>query len=625
MKKFLVVFFLLISGLLRALSPPIVVEPKEPSPRQAEAAAKEYYEQHQDSMTAVDWYEIALVLVTGGQWDLAKRSLGRALALDPDLVDAYIQLGYIDVWQKNGESAIAEFDAALERSPCNRTALQGLTEVAVGFSKERPRRKDAIALLRQVQECDPENPDVLFYLGRALAWDGQRAAAEEALKKCLSLAPEYSDAAIQLAHLYVQEGKNEEAEAIFLQYPDNPEARKGRARIASKKGNQEEAKGHYQAVLESNPADDEARVGLSRSFASLMHYDDAFEQYELVQEESSIHWDEKLNLRALVHPGILAEMSYTQSHESDPSVNAPVVKTYYFDQGIYLLLPIYNRWRIDLKEIYFHQRENDIYPPIGVNYTAYLSGAQMVSHYFFAKDWKWDVILRGLDAWGSRSTNYPFRSTGRFEPGTLLMYNGEHFLFVADAHVESFIIKNFSITRSELLRVDYLQGAGGVRIPVWLQPSGEVWYGRAFYHDSLDNWKSFLQVDGRIGFPGLQDYLTLRYRYEHGHFKALTPNYFSYRLQLRNTAGGIVHAPVGKSCYLEGSFDHQWQMTRNLIQPIGSFIFTAAKQYLIGNKIEAKIGYRYRDRLKAEFGWHWFRNTLPYHDWRLNGSVLWQF
>ena len=119
--------------------------------------------------------------------------------------------------------------------------------------------------------------------------------------------------------------------------------------------------------------------------------------------------------------------------------------------------------------------------------------------------------------------------------------------------------------------------------------------------------------------------LTTSYLFEHSGFKHLNPDYFSYKQQLRNTIQLKYHQELHSQLYFEMFWDHTWEMTYNLFLPVGNFVFVAPKLYLIWNTYTAQMNWRYKDSLKIEMGFHYLYNTLPYRDYNLHGSIVWQF
>lgn len=418
------------------------------------------------------------------------------------------------------------------------------------------------------ERLEENNPDVLFQEGRRLSQKGEWKEAEIVLKKCLKLAPQYTDAALQLARIYTWEGRVKEAEAIYNQYPNNIDAKRG---------------------LVAN-------------------------------------WNRSFDMRSHLNPTILMDFFHTSSKEDDPTLKAPVVKTYYDYVAPALLVPLIDTLRLDLKGIVFRQQENNIYQTFAVNYKALITGGEASSHYLFLKNWKWNLVLRGLSAQNTGINNaFPFKDTVRFEPGTSIMYANGSQIGVIDLHVESFIIKNFSKIISELLRTDQGELRYVCQPDVYYHPYLEAWLNESFYHDNLHNRRDIQGFEGRICLLRTSKLISGIYRFEHAHFKKLNRNYFSFDQQFRNTLGVKLYHDFLSGISLELIYERSFQNTYKLFQPIGDFLFIAKQQKLKGNRITGNVFYQWKDHLRIKLGGHYFRDTLPYRDWNINGSILWQF
>ncbi len=540
-------------------------------------------------------------------------------------VSSRIKLAQEQIQQGKLESAYEILMQVLNESPCKRKALHELEKIGLEWKNAQDKQSNVLEIYGLLNHCKPHNPDILYFLGvhlaRAERWD----EAETVLKECLYLMPKYADAEIQLGFLYLWRNQTDLAESIFARHSGNADAQMGMARIYQKRGETGRAQAVHRQIVDQNPNHREARRLLARSLASEMNYSDAKSHYAwLIDNDPNTpeHFAELLDVKSHTNFAIYLESFYTDAKENDPTLKAPVVKDYYFFNAVHFLIPLLDRWRLDLKQIYFHQRENDIYPPIGVNYSVYLAGAQVTSSWLFYKDWKWDLYARSFEAWGQQDVSYPFHRTTRLEPGTALVYNSERQLFVFDAHRESFIIKNFARLQSELLRTDFLAGVYRYRIPVALQPELEAQAAHIFIQG--DNWNNTEAGIARCKIPWIK-YFTAIYRFDHGHFDKLNPNYYSFKQQLMNTLGVRLHCDFYSNVYFETTYEHRWKTTYQLYQPIGNYIFVADKQYLIANKIISKLSCRYRDSFRFELEGHYFYESLPYRDWNISGSLLWQF
>jgi tetratricopeptide (TPR) repeat protein len=535
-----------------------------------------------DPRTADEEYELALFYILAGNVDLAKIHAAKAIELKKNFTEAEIQMGFIFLWENQIDQAELLFQRVLDREPCNKQALFGLGKIAIQSSDVK-----AIELFTQLYTCDSKNADALFYLAQLYKKSNRLEEAENAYRSALEINPNYVDAAEGLARLYELKKNKSGLKDLSEKYPSNPEIQ------------------HIYA----------------RYLLNTENFKEANQIYNRLPPNRQI-WTEYWGIKSRTNVSSSLEANYTDAKESDPTLRVPVVKDYYFYGALNIFVPIFDALRLDAKAFVYHQRENDILPPVGVNYNIYESGAQLLLHYYFALNWRWDLTARAFDSWGAGQMTYPFDKTARFEPGTSIVLNSEH-LFVLDAHVESFIIKNFAKIQSELLRTDFAQTAYGYRPNIFLHPKVESNVGWIYFHDSLHNLKNkqsaFAQID--LYFP----WLTTFYLFEHSGFKYLNPNYFSYKNQIRNTIDLRIYKELAKGWYFEIYWDHTWELTQNLFLPIGNLLFVAPRLYLIWNKLAAQISYQYKDKLKFEIGGHYLHNTLPYTDWNLHGSIVWQF
>lgn len=560
------------------LDPPFTERPSEIRVEQKKIETLERLEPR----TADEEYELALFYILAGKLDLAKTHLLQAMELKKNFTKAEIQMGFIYLWENQMDEAQFFFEKVLTKHPCEQRALLGLGRIATQRSDEQ-----AIEIFTKILACDPKNTDALFYLGQLYKKTNRLEEAQKAYRKVLEIDPRVEDAAESLARVYELKNDESSLKELSEKYPSNFEIQ------------------HIYARFLLN----------SESFK------EANQVYSRLPPNRQI-WTEYWGVKSRTNVSSSLEANYTEAKESDPSLRAPVVKDYYFYSAFNIFVPIFNAWRVDAKAFLYHQRENDILPPVGVNYNIYESGAQLLSHYYFARNWRWDLSARAFDSWGAGHMQYPFHKTVRFEPGTSVILNTQH-LFILDAHVESFIIKNFAKIKSQLLRTDYAQTAYGYRPEVFLHPKAEANAAWIYFHDSLHNLKNkqslFAQMD--LYFP----WLTTFYLFEHSGFKYLNPNYFSYKNQIRNTIELRLHKELIRGFFFEIFWDHTWELTKNLFLPIGNFLFVASRLYLIWNTLAAQLVYQYKDKLRFEMGGHYLHNTLPYTDWNLRGSIVWQF
>jgi tetratricopeptide (TPR) repeat protein len=139
------------------------------------------------------------VLGQMGEVSSAERVLRRALQLAPDKAQVHYYLSLIlmlkgQQLEKKGaaEQAEAAFREAVQRA---REALaitkdNGYAYMTLGQSlKSLGQRDEALAALRQSVRCNPELPELHFYLGALLAEKGEAAEARRHLEEALEFGP----------------------------------------------------------------------------------------------------------------------------------------------------------------------------------------------------------------------------------------------------------------------------------------------------------------------------------------------------------------------------------------------------------------------------------------------------
>lgn len=532
------------------------------------------------------------------------------LKAHPDSIKAREKLAEIYMAQQNWEKAFDTFKEILRLDTCNANALNGLSKLGEKWLYDPKRKKENVEIYHTLSHCQSSNPDWLYLYARALYQTKKFDLAEKTANQALKIAPNYADADILIGLILKHKHEYEKATAIFQKYPNHPDAVEGLKAIE-----REERPYHLEKALAAHQN---------------LQFDLAYEHYSwLIQDDAEEfdRWPAALDSRSHIRPSLSIDFDYTEAKENDPSLRAPVVKDYYFLNQIQLKLPVSNRVRFSLKQIYYHQRENDIYPPIGVNYSAESEGGEIGAEVFFARYFRFDLSAKGFRMTGDSTATYPFKNATRFEPGaTFFFNNGDHFISL-NAHRESYIIKDFSVFKSKLLSTDFYTFGYGFKMNRTLSFQLEAFANYVRIHDHQDNWKHFEEASARLSLPipRFWKYFFLLYRFEFGHYDKLNLNYYSYDRQYRNTAGILFEYFFTTSTFWQVAYEHRWQRTYQLFQPIGNSTLIQGRQYLAANRITSKFGSQFKDRWKIELEGHYFHETLPYRDWNLKGKITFQF
>jgi tetratricopeptide (TPR) repeat protein len=483
-------------------------------------------------------------------------------------------------------------------------------------------------IFREIAASFSENADHLFHVGRLAAWLSEWEESERFLKKCLQMNRNHIDAAVQLGHVYLYNQRWNEAEEIFARYPDHMPAKAGLAKCALWRGDYPVAEECYRKILGDPAFEQEARLGLARSLAEQQKYREADSNYAVITQpefQGTVLAPEKAAVASHTRIGALIDANYTQSVESDPNLHAPVAKIKGFVTSLSFFFPLTDQWRLDARGIFSHQKENNIYPPAqGINYDVLISEEAITARYYFRKDWRWDLYTRVLSGWKDGSMTFPFENKTLFEPGTTLLYNSARQIFTLDAFYDTLLIKNFAREISQFLLFSTIDTGYGYRFNVRWKPELEGRLAGSFFHDSPHNTQNRQDVWVRTGLPPWPTILTAIYHFEHAGFTNLSPNYYSYKNKWFQALGLRLYKDILSNGYFEIFYEHSWDLTMNLFEPIGTFLYVAARQYLIGNNVYGALGYSV-DRCRMELSGHYFHNNLPYTDWNIKASFQWQF
>jgi TolB-like protein/DNA-binding winged helix-turn-helix (wHTH) protein len=135
---------------------------------------------------------------------LSREAIERALALDPNLPEAYSQMGrlkkYVDFDWAGADESIRR---AIALDPGNPEFLDQAASSALTFG----RSDEALALARRAVELDPLNASSWHRRGEIEFYEGQLAGAEADVKKSLELSPDVFLGPVLLSRIYLMQGR----------------------------------------------------------------------------------------------------------------------------------------------------------------------------------------------------------------------------------------------------------------------------------------------------------------------------------------------------------------------------------------------------------------------------------
>lgn len=193
------------------VDPPFIQKPKERIEKDKIESLETIKER-----SAQEEYELGLLYILAGELDLGKSHIEKALFLKSKFLEARIQLGFINLWENDLESANLSFREALIEEPCDKRALFGLQQFARSQSNAVARE-----IYLEILSCDPKNLDCLFFLGQT--------------------APKYEDAVVALARIYERQNDAEALRKLSQQYPQVGDLQRIYARFLVSRENFSEA------------------------------------------------------------------------------------------------------------------------------------------------------------------------------------------------------------------------------------------------------------------------------------------------------------------------------------------------------------------------------------------------
>jgi eukaryotic-like serine/threonine-protein kinase len=146
-------------------------------------------------------------------YEKARNEVVTALKLNPNLADAYAQMGWIKrSYDWDWKGADAAYRRALELEPGNVDAIRGASALASTLG----RFDEAITLDHQTIQLDPLRISAYINLGLDAYYRGRWDEAEKAYRKILELDPDYPGTHATLGLLYLAQSKPQEALAQIL-------------------------------------------------------------------------------------------------------------------------------------------------------------------------------------------------------------------------------------------------------------------------------------------------------------------------------------------------------------------------------------------------------------------------
>lgn len=204
--------------------------------------------------------------------NLIRRAFDSGLPQSPAVLEN-LGMAYL----MSGSPADAEREL---RRAVNGGGTRAILHMRLGMSLVRlGRLEEAEALLRQAQQQEPRDPDVVINLGNVLAARGLPDAALEQYSRVLDLLPTHVQALYNIGTLHREACRFEPAvqafEKVLLMAPDHLEAMVNLGTIRERMGDASEAERLYRKALSLNPNSAIAYSNLSTALRAQGRVDEA--------------------------------------------------------------------------------------------------------------------------------------------------------------------------------------------------------------------------------------------------------------------------------------------------------------------------------------------------------------
>ena len=205
-----------------------------------------------------EYFNCGKALSDLGRNEEAIASYDKALAINPDLHEAWYSRGYALYALRRKEEAIASYEKALAIKPDDDAAWNNRGNVLSDLG----RKEEAIASYYKVVQMKPDDDAVWYNRGVVLSDLGRKEEAIVSYDKALKIKPDDHEAWYNLGNVLDDLGRKEEAIASYDKAlaikPDKHEAWNNRGLALSALERKEEAIASYDKALEIKPDKHEA-------------------------------------------------------------------------------------------------------------------------------------------------------------------------------------------------------------------------------------------------------------------------------------------------------------------------------------------------------------------------------
>jgi protein O-GlcNAc transferase len=223
----------------------------------------------------------------------------QAVQLDPNFIDAYINLGNVFKEARILDRAVAAYIRALNLSPNNAVVYGNLACVYY----EQGLTEFAIDTYRKAIELQPNFPDAYCNLANALKEKGDLEEAERCYETALQLNSNHADSLNNLANIKREQGQIDTAVQLYRKalqvLPDFAAAHSNLASILQKQGKLAEALSYYAEAIRISPSFPDAYSNMGNTLKEMGDVQGALQCYTRAIQINPAFADAHSNLASI--------------------------------------------------------------------------------------------------------------------------------------------------------------------------------------------------------------------------------------------------------------------------------------------------------------------------------------
>jgi predicted Zn finger-like uncharacterized protein len=230
---------------------------------------------------------MARVHMARSRMSQAEAALTEALKIDPKAGPALAGMGEVLYREGRFTDALARFEAGIQADPEGTAAKIGAAKTKIALE----RLAEAKDQLRRLRDARPNDPEVIYWIGRVEDALGDKAAAEKAYTDAIALTagkPDAIDAYVSLSQLLASEGRPADAQAKLVEarktLPASAAIYRAIADVDLVAGRYDAAREGYEAALKMDANDLASLFKLGVTLRRMNRFDPAQAQFDRVAE-----------------------------------------------------------------------------------------------------------------------------------------------------------------------------------------------------------------------------------------------------------------------------------------------------------------------------------------------------